>query len=75
MRKTPEEEINFKKKNTKMHFSANQPPGFSTNGTSSSNGLFQITNGLKRLAGYSKRLHKLLHGALFYGALFQNRKS
>ena len=73
MRKTPEEEINFKKKT--CIFSANQPPGFSANGTSSSNGLFQITNGLKRLAGYSKRLHKLLHGALFYGALFQNRKS
>ena len=39
---------------------ANQPPGFSVSETLTPNGLFQIINGLKRLRGYSKRLHCLM---------------
>ena len=35
---------------------ANQPPGFSVNGASTLNRLFQTINGLKRLMRHSKRL-------------------
>ena len=56
MRKTPEEERNFKKRNciftyTLGQFSvsacANQLPGFSVSEISTPNGLFQRINGLK----------------------------
>ena len=68
MRKTPEEEKNSKKRTCifTQNFTlgqfpvsprANQPPGFSASGTSTSNGLFQPINGFKRLMGYSKWLH------------------
>ena len=45
---------------------ANQSTGFTVNGLSNPNGLFQAINGLKRLLNYSKRLHQLQHGALFH---------
>ena len=65
MRKTPEEERNFKKRTciftqnfTLGEFSvstcADQPPGFSVSGTSTPNGLFQTINRIKILVGYSK---------------------
>ena len=38
---------------------ADQSTGFSVNGSSTPNGLFQTINGLKQLMGYSKRLHQL----------------
>ena len=45
---------------------ANQPAAFAVNGTSAPNWLFQTINGLKRLMGYSERLHQPLHGVLFH---------
>ena len=45
---------------------ANQSTGFTVIGLSNPNGLFQAINGLKRLTGYSKRLHQLHHGVLFH---------
>ena len=38
---------------------ANQPTGFSVNGSSTQNGLFQRINELKQLMGYSKRFYQL----------------
>ena len=40
--------------------------GFSVDGSSTSVGLFQTINGLKRLMGYLKRLHQLKHGVFFH---------
>ena len=42
---------------------ANQPPDFSVKRTSAPNRLFQI---IKILMGYTRRLHQLKHGVLFY---------
>ena len=44
----------------------NQPTSFSVTESSTPNGLFQTINWLKRLMGYSKRLHQLYHGVLFH---------
>ena len=70
VRKTPEAEGNFKKSiciftenlalgQFPVSACTNQGTGFSVNGSSTSNGLFQTITGLKRLMGYSKRLHQL----------------
>ena len=44
---------------TKVSACANQATGFSLNGRSTLNGLFQTINQLKQLMGYSKQLHQL----------------
>ena len=78
MKTTPEEERNFKKVSASLftwnltlgQFSvsacANQPTGFSVNGSSTPDGLFQTINALKQLMDYSKRLHQLSYGVLFH---------
>ena len=45
---------------------ANQATGFSVNGLSTPNEIFQTINGLKRLTGYSKLSHQLKYGVLFH---------
>ena len=70
VRKTPEEEINFKKRACIFTWDftlgqfpvpacANKPPVFSVRGTSSPNGLFQTT---RMLMGYTRQIHQLKYG-------------
>ena len=70
VRKTPEEEINFKKRACIFTWDftlgqfpvpacANKPPVFSVRGTSSPNGLFQTT---RMLMDYTRQIHQLKYG-------------